>query len=263
MRWWVCWGILLSSSVAAAETVTCPAPTGGSSKLAALDASERIAFLHRTVDAQATYARRWKWAWFTIGSVTTASSLGVTIGFAVGGGAPNVQQANVIDNAIVSGFSLFTPAFSLLFALRVESDAPVIDALLRDTGEGTAGTCMVLSRVEELFAKDADDEAFNTGWFAQITAMLGLGAMFSIMAVEAASTWTSNRSVSEAHWLNAGLNTGVGLILTEAQILTTPTGAASAYKRYLKGELGGSAPKVHASLGPLPQAPGLLIGLSF
>ena len=257
-RWWVwCVAASLQSSVAVADT--CPVPEGGNGTLAGTDAHERIDFLHRTVDEQAKYARTWKWAWFGIGSFTLASSIGLTIGWAAAGGDPAVQQANVVDNVIVSVFSAVTPVAALLFALRVESDAPAIDELLHQTGDGTAGTCLVLARMEELVAKGAAEEAFNTGWIAQVTALLGLGAMFGIMAVEAAVA--STPSVRDAHWLNAALNTGVGLVLTEAQILTTPTGAISGYKHYLRGDL--AKPKAVLSVAPLGIAPGLLLRAAF
>jgi hypothetical protein len=252
-------GALLLSSHAFADR--CPAPEGGTAALATIDASDRIAFLHRTVDGQARYAKTWKWAWFGIGSATFASSVAITVAWAVAGGDPQVQQANIIDNVVVSGFSIVTPITALLFALRVESDAPVIDQLLHDTANGAAGECLVLARMEELFAKDAAEESLNTGWFAQITALLGLGAMFSIMAVEAATA--SNSAVSQAHWFNAITNTAVGLVLTEAQILTTPTGAASGYKRYLKGELEHRAKKLSLSVAPMTMGPGVSLRLAF
>ncbi len=222
---------LLASAPAHADT--CPTPEGGSAKLAAVDARERIDFLHRTVDDQARYARTWKWAWFAIGSATFASSAVQVAGWAAGNDV--TREANIIDNLVVSAFSIVTPVTAILFALRVESDAPAIDTLLAQTGNGAAGSCLVLARIEELFAKDAAEEAFNTSWIAHVTGLIGLGAMFAIMAVEAATE--SNPTIRDAHWINAITNTAGGLILTEAQILTTPTGAANGYKRYLKGEL--------------------------
>lgn len=238
MRTWGAWCVLLASAVAHADT--CPAPEGGSAKLAAVDARERIDYLHRTVDEQARYARTWKWAWFAIGSATFTSSAVQVAGWAAGNDV--TREANIIDNLVVSAFSIVTPVTAILFALRVESDAPAIDTLLVQTANGAAGSCLVLARMEELFAKDAAEEAFNTSWIAHVTGLIGLGAMFAIMAVEAATVSIpgdpkSESAIREAHWINAITNTAGGLILTEAQILTTPTGAANGYKRYLKGEL--------------------------
>lgn len=247
--------VLLAARHGRAET--CEVPAGASAKLATIDAKERIEFLHRTVDDQARYARHWKWAWFGIGSATLTSSLIQVAGWAAGDDV--TREANIIDNLVVSGFSVVTPVAALLFALRVESDAPAIDELLRQTGGGDAGSCLVLARMEELFAKDADEEAQNTGWFAHVLGIVGLGAMFAIMAVEAATS--TNPDVRDAHWLNAIGNTAGGLVLTELQILTTPTGAKYGYRAYLKGDL--ARKSTAFSVGPMHGAPGVSFRVDF
>jgi hypothetical protein len=255
--WGACCAVAVALVAPAALADTCPVPAGGSAKLAATDARERIDFLHRTADDQARYARTWKWAWFGIGWATFTTSAAQVVGWAAGD--DKTREANIVDNLIVSGFSLVTPLASLIFALRVEKDAPAMGELLRQTGGGSAGTCLVLARIEELFEKDAAEEAFNTGLFSQVTALLGLAGMFGIMAIEAAVA--SDPDVRDAHWINAGTNTGAGLILTEAQILTSPTGAVRAYKRYLKGDL--PRPKVAFSVAPMLAAPGITVGVTF
>lgn len=247
---------MLAASTARADT--CPVPQGGGARLAALDARARIDFLHRNVDAQAHYARLWKWWWVGIGSATFTSSAVQAIGWAAGN--DKTRDANVVDNVIVSAFSIVTPIFALAFALRVEKDAPAIDELLQQTGDGAAGSCLVLARMEELFQKDADEEALNTGILAQVAAIVGVGAMFAILAIEAAVA--TDPDVRDAHWLNAATNGIGGLILTEAQVLTTPTGAISAYRSYLKGDLP-RAPKVSWSVVPLVATPGVAFKLSF
>jgi hypothetical protein len=247
---------MVASTVARADT--CPAPKEADAKLATIDARARIDFLHHTLDSQAHYANLWKWWWFGIGSATFATSAAQVVGWAAGNDV--TRDANIIDNLVVSGFSIVTPITALLFALRVESDAPAVDALLRQTNDGAAGTCLVLARIEELFAKGAAEEALNTGVLSQILAFVGLGAMFSIMAVEAATS--PHGPIQDVHWANAITNTGVGIILTEAQILTTPTGAASAYKRYLKGDLPRRT-KMSLSIVPMREAPGISLRLTF
>lgn len=243
----------------AAHADTCPVPEGGDAKLEAIDARERIDFLHRTESDQARYASTWKWAWFGIGTGLTVASLAQAAGWAIDGN-DDKHEANVIDNLIVAGFSAVTPVAALLFSLRVESDAPAIDELLRQTGDGSAGTCLVLARIEELFKKGAEEESFNTAWFQHVIAMLGVGAMFTIMAVEAATA--SNPDVREAHWINAITNGVGGVILTEAQLLTSPTGAVKAYDRYLKGNLP-ARKKAAFSVGPLGMAPGVALRVVF
>jgi hypothetical protein len=235
---------------------TCAIPGAASPKLATLDASERIAFIHRVMDQQARYARTWKWAWVGIGSATVVVSFSVAAGYAASTSA--AREANVVDNLVAGAVSIATPIVTLFLAPRVESDAPKLDALLRDTNGGAAGACMVVARAEELLAKSAEDEDFATGWIAHTTSILGAGALFAFMAVEAAlATDSASR---DAHWQNAIINGAAGIAYAELQILTTPTGASSAYTRYLKGDL---HDKSHPRVTVLPTVGGLALGVTF
>jgi hypothetical protein len=229
---------LLASKLASADG--CPIPEGATLALARA-APQRIAFLRQNLDAQGRYAARWKWWWVGIGTATFASSVAQAAGWAAGDDVR--RTANVIDNLIVSAFSVATPVAALALALRVESDAPVVDALLDQTDRGAGMACLVLARVEELFRKGAEEEAFDTSWLAHVTGVLGVGAKVGILAGEAAAA--SSASNRNAHWDNAIGNGLGGLVLTEAQILSQPTGAVTAYRRYLRGDLqggSGSAP---------------------
>ena len=249
-------GMMSSHEVRAGDAPErCPVPEGADPSLAKVDAAARLDFLHRTLHDQGRYAHNWKWWWFAIGDVTLASSLG----FAIGGAAAN-SQPDLIDGLIVSAFSVVTPVTALLFAPRAERDAQTIDELFAQTANGRAGECEVLARTEELFSKTADEEAFNTSWLLWAAAILGNAAMFSIMAVEAVTA--PNAHDQEEHWINAITNTGAGLVLTFAQILTSPTGAVSAWRDYLKGVV---KPKsgVAFSVSPLGVAPGLSLSLRF
>ncbi len=190
-----------------------------------------------------------------IGSATFAGSGAITLGWALGND-PVVRTANIIDNTVVTAYSILTPTVALLAAPRIH--APAINALLRQTGDGAAGSCLVLARMEELFVKDAADEAFTTSWLSQVAGFLVLGSMFSIMATEAATA--SNPHVRDAHWRNAILNTSGGLVLTEFQIFTQPSGSVRAYKRYLKGDL---QRKTRAHFSVTPTFGGLAMTISF
>ncbi|HSQ61594.1 MAG TPA: hypothetical protein VLM85_00210 [Polyangiaceae bacterium] len=187
-------------------------------------------------------------------------TLASSVVFAGVGAATNTPW-NFTDGLIVSAFSVVTPLSTLILAPRAESDAEVIDKLFAETANGRAGECEVLARTEELFSKTADDEAFNTSWLLWAAAILGNAAMFSIMAVEAATAPKDSQEQWE-HWQNAIVNTASGLILTSAQILTSPTGAVSGWRRYLKGDV---KPKsaVAFSVAPLGVAPGLSLSLRF
>jgi hypothetical protein len=254
-RWVLAGAVALLSSIAHADT--CPVPEGGSAKLASMEPSQRVAFLERTFHEQAKYAERWKWAWFGIGTATFLGSLGQAIGWAVFTDSSNPKrEPNVVDNSIVAGFSVVGPVASLALSLSVEKDAPAVDQLLKETGGGTAGTCLVLARMEELMKRDGDEESFNTAWFQHVIAIVGVGALFSILAVEAATA--SDPIVRDEHWQNAISNSVAGLILTELQLLTTPTGAASGYKRYLKGDI-----PAKTAFSVVPYGTGLALRVDF
>jgi hypothetical protein len=238
-----------------AHAEACAVPAGGSSTLGAIDARERIDFLRRNADDQARYVHDWKWAWVGIGTATFTGSAAITLGWALGND-PVVRSANIVDNTVVTSFAILTPTVALLAAPRIR--APAIDELLRQTGDGAAGSCLVLARMEELFTRDAADEALNTSWVSHVAGLLVLGALFGILATEAATA--SNPQVRDAHWRNAIVNTSAGLVLTEIQILTQPSGSVHAYKRYLKGDL---PQKASARLSIMPTLGGLAVRMSF
>jgi hypothetical protein len=255
MRRATCCAVLLLTSRAHAGT--CPVPVGGDAALAARDASERIDFLHRAADDQARYAQRWKWGWFAVGLGTFTWSAAQVVGWAASDSL--VRTANITDNVIITAFSIATPISALLFAPRIASTGPAIDELLRATANGAAGTCDVLARMEEIFSTGAADESRKGGWLAQLSSLLGVGALFSILVVEAAAA--SVPDVRRAHLQNAILTTVGGVVLTQSEIASTPTGAESAYKRYLRGDLQPKA--VTVSLTSFQIAPGLSLRLSF
>jgi hypothetical protein len=235
---------------------TCPIPDGASSRLASVPARERLEFIRATMDEQARYTSIWKWAWVGIGSATVVVSTAVTIGFAFG--SDPARNANIIDNTAAAVFSVATPIVTIAFAPRVERDAPVLRALIRDTGGGTAGTCLVLARAEELLSRGAEDEDLATGWLAHVVSILGAGVLFGFMAVEAALA--TDAPSRDAHWQNAVINGLAGVAYAEAQILTTPTGASRGYARYLAGDL---HRKSSPSVSVRPMGAGLSLEVSF
>jgi hypothetical protein len=223
--------IAITTTQTRSEAETCGVPRGASSRLAAVAASERIAFIRQTMEEQARYTRIWKWTWVGVGSATVVASTSAVVGFAAGNDPARV--ANMIDNGVAAVFSIATPIVTVVFAPRIDTDT--LEDLLRATGSGSAGTCLVLSRAEELLMKGAGDQDVATGWLAHVVSILGAGALFAFMAVEAASA--TDPASRDAHWVNAILNGAIGVVYAETQILTTPTGASRAYARYLNGDL--------------------------
>jgi hypothetical protein len=248
---------LLVATRVRADGAACPVPPGADPTLAARDARARIDFLHHAVAEQARYAQRWKWGWVAVGLGTVAYSVAQVVGWSAS--SSHLRDPNITDNAIIAVFAVATPISAFVATPRAAWDGPALYHLFRDTAEGTAGTCEVLARAEEILAKEAAEEARNAGWVTQLTGLLGVGALFGILAVEAETA--SAPDVQRAHWQNAILTAIGGLVLIEAQIVSQPTSAEGDYRRYLNGDLRPKTMGVSVTL--FQGAPGVSIRLSF
>ncbi len=233
-------GATLHATPAAAQG--CPVPGGARPRLAAADASARLSFVRGELDAQAAFAHEWTTAWLSINTVVTAGAFGLA--------AIASDETDRDDNLIAGGFATANAFAGLLFRLRVESDAPRLDALARTLGDGAAMRCLLLARGEQLFARDAADQRASAGWFAHALAVVGNGALFVILGPVL------------GHWADAVLDTVGGLLLNEAQIFTQPTGLVSAWQRYRRGDLSRpGATRSSLRLGPAPARGALGLGL--
>jgi hypothetical protein len=84
--------------------------------------------------------------------------------------------------------------------------------------------------MEALLARDAQDEAAQGGWLAQL---LTLSATFLAGTAIGLST---------KKWDHAALDTGLSVLTTEAQFWTQPTGCIDALTRYRAGTLAEAPP---------------------
>ena len=207
--------VALASSPARAAD--CPVPAGADPRLASAAPEKRVAFISRTLDDQARRASTWSWSWAAIGTAVVAGNY-------VFAGVTSDHDARV--DAIISGSAaLAIPVTALLLRLRVEEDAPQLRLLVDATDGGRVAPCLVVERAEELLARDADDQRWNAGWFGQGVAIVTNGALALILGA------------GLGHWGGAAFNGIGGLLLSEAQIFTQPTGAARAWERYRAGGL--------------------------
>lgn len=231
---------LLASGAARAQG--CPVPTGADPRLASVDPMARLSFIHDTIDRQALYGQIWTWGW-------TAAGAGFAWGnFIMADRAKNADDR--VDYIIGGAFSLLIPVSVHLAHLKVIGDAPVLDALVAGSAGGTAGTCLVLARAEELIARDAANEALQAGWLTHVLSIAGNFVVFAIVG--------GLHGID--HWGNAWLDLIGGIPLSELQILTQPTGAVSAWKHYRAGSF--EVPKPSAwSL--VPQRAGLALQATF
>lgn len=206
----------------------CPSVDGSASLLAEIDARQRLAFVREVMTDQGRRARTWSLAWAVTG-----------IGLVAG----NFTLAALADtpderiDPIVGGLaSLFIPAAILVEPLEVMANQRTLEAELATLSptEGATGVCTALARAEHLLARSAHDEAFKAGIATHVFVIAGNGAIALFLGL------------GFDHWKGALLNGGGGLLISEFQILTQPTGAVSELARYRRGEV---------PAAPAPQRP--------
>jgi hypothetical protein len=209
-----------TNPVAADSIVRCPTVDGGVPMLAAIDGRRRLTFVSKVMDDQARRARTWSTAWVLAG-------LGLSAG--------NYTRAALVDSredrvpALVGGTTaLFIPAGILVRPLQVMADQRTLQADLATlpSSEGASGVCAALARAEVLFSRSAGDEAFQAGIFKHLFVIVGNGAIALFLGL------------GFDNWRGALINGGGGLLISEFQIYTQPTGAVTELARYRRGDLG-------------------------
>jgi hypothetical protein len=259
--------VTLQGSLAGAEEpVHCAPIAGAAPELAAVSAAARLGFVRDVMRDQAGRARTWTWVW-GIGGLALAAG---NFGLAALADTPDHR----VDPLVGGVTSLFIPAALLVKPVAVIANHAALEDYLALTastsGEGDA--CATLARAEELLVASAEDEALGVGVLAQAIAILGNGAIALFLGL------------GYGHWAGALLNGGGGLVITEVQIFTQPTGAVRALESYRRGavQVAPQPPRVAWSVMPLvpivaprvaaseatgstslPQARGLALGASF
>jgi hypothetical protein len=192
---------------------------GSAPLLGEIDAHRRLAFVREVMDDQARRARTWSLAWAVTG-----------LGLAAG----NYTRAALADtrddriDPIVGGTtSLFIPAALLVQPLEVMAHQRTLEddlAALSPT-QNASGLCATLARAEGLLAQSAENEAFKAGIATHLFVIGGNGAIALFLGL------------GFDHWKGALLNGGGGLLISEFQIFTQPTGAVTELARYRRGDL--------------------------
>lgn len=192
---------------------------GGTPLLAEVDARRRLAFVRGVMDDQGRRARTWSLAWAATGFGLAAGNFTLA--------ALADSRDDRIDPIVGGAASLFIPAAILVEPLQVMAHQRSLEtdiAALSPT-EGATGICAVLARAEGLLARSAADEAFKAGIATHIFVIAGNGAIALFLGL------------GFDHWKGALLNGGGGLLISEFQIFTQPTGAVSELARYRRGEV--------------------------
>ncbi|WP_394834799.1 hypothetical protein LVJ94_50715 [Pendulispora rubella] len=213
------------------------APSVGAAQERCPDAEVRVRFIREHLERDAANARTWSLGWGLTSVGVAAGSLTL---------AAFQSDTNARTGGYVwSGVSLLPAAILLLFPLRVMRDARSLDAT-------APADCEALARAEALLERDADQEAAGIAWYSHAVAIgfnVGLGASLGYALDD---------------WGNNALSAGIGIALSELQILTQPTGALRARERYRAGALE-AAPAPRAWLSPLvlPHTRGIAVAARF
>lgn len=225
--------IFVVSPLRAAENVRCNAVDGAVPALAEIDARARLTYVRAVMEDQARRGRRWSVAWAIAG-----------LGLAAG----NFTQVALADTAddridpLVGGAaSLFIPAALLVKPLEVMGAQRTLEADVEKLGSAPKSEelCATLGRAERLFVESADDEAFSAGIFTHLFVIAGNGTIALFLGL------------GYDHWKGALLNGGGGLLISEFQIFTQPTGAVDGLARYRRADLGHASPP-GATVGMAP-----------
>jgi hypothetical protein len=222
----------------------CPTVDGSVPALAEIDPQRRLAFVTAVMDDQARRARLWSWAWSITGLALTAE--GITH-------AALVDTADErLDPLVGAATSLVIPAAILADPLAVMEHGRTLesDVAMLSPAEGLTGLCATLARSERLLAQSADDEAFKAGFFTHLFVIVGNGAVALFLGL------------GFDHWRGALINGGGGLLISEFQIFTQPTGAVTELARYRRADLGPAATTSASTIRFAPWMTSIGAGLS-
>jgi hypothetical protein len=223
----------------------CPAMQGASTALADLDAEARLAFLRGVMTDQAARAKTWTWAWSGIGFGLAAGQYALI---------PLVPKDKRFEEAFEATAALYIPAGIAVLPLRVRSDRATLEQFLADTETpaGPMAPCLRLERAEELAALSADDEAAHTS------------ALQHVVTIVLSAGYAAILGFAFKDGVGMAWNGGSAVVLGEAQLLTSPTGAVRALEHYRRADLGVvQPPRVSLSVAPLGVAPGAAIVARF
>lgn len=204
---------MLASATARAQPVCAPI-AGGAPQLGEVDARERLAFVREVLRDQARRTRTWMWSWGLGGIALSAGNFG----FAALAPAGSQTRADSIVGGITS---LVIPTAILIKPLSAPRDHEALESLLAQP----ADLCTQLAHAESALQHSAANEAEGVGLIPHAIALGGNAAIGLVLGL------------GYHHWQGMVLNGVGGMIISEIQIFTQPTGALRALAHYRQGTL--------------------------
>jgi hypothetical protein len=162
-----------------------------------------VAAVTKALDDDARRTRVWYWAWMATGSALLVGQSALAA-FATGN-----TRVELVTGAATS---VFIPGVLLAHPPRVLADDSLLHERLAMTtvGDTLGDPCIARSRALELLARDADDEALTTSWFAH-TFVIGGNFVVGLFL-----------GLAFHDWFGAVKQAVGGSLVGEVQILTLP-----------------------------------------
>ena len=189
----------------------CDAPAGADSRLAEIDASERLDFLRHEIEREAGRSDLWREAW--------TGGLGAAIVGTVAVGVTDPNPVRRVDS-MVSVTKTLVP----IVQMNVAPPRVIHDAKSLST-PGDA-PCTALANAEALLMRDARNEA---GVYRWRTHLLPLAA--NLLIAVALGTFLDD------NWTPALLGLGAGLVVNEIRMWSQPRDLVATLERYRAGNL--------------------------
>ena len=202
--------LVLCATSAEAQPRPCPP---------AREIEARVSFIRSALRENARHAQTWSSSWGLFG-----------VGVAGGSVALAVTSETSHDRIVwlAQGLpALGFPALMLIDPLRVMSDERDLEHLVEEHG---TTSCDVLHAAESYLEDDARDEKKKTNLFAHALGVLANVASSAVIVI------------GTGDWGAALLNGAGGIAVSEANLWTLPTGAASAQNAYRARTFGVTIP---------------------
>lgn len=207
---------LLAAAPLPAEAGNCPAIAGGDPALADVDAEARLDFIRTRLSRESARARVWSEAWIMGWSILTGAQLVLVPAFD--------DQGTRADLLVGAGSSAIGLAGQLVLPLEVIGDQRRLEDSLKKSPE-TPDRCALLRQAEEMFIKDAENEAEGRGWLMHgANALINIGAMLIL-------------GLGFDRWESGAVNGAAGLVIGELMILTQPAALEDDLDRYRRADL--------------------------
>lgn len=221
-----------------ADAQRCPAMTNAAPSLADVDPIVRLAFIQHRLHHGAARSRIWALSWSSAYTTVAAAEL-ARAAFA---NDPITQ----IEAALGAGSSALGVGFTLIMPPTLLADSERLEEqwMLLSPGQSP---CALLADAERYLVRDAENQAFGIGWFMQAVTIaynVGLGLIFGFVFHD---------------WVSGGITIGTGVVASELMILTQPTDAIDALRRYRAGDL---RPRIVPSTSYWIVAPDLGAGMA-